>query len=78
MSVDSFFICFWQFYFLPQSDDFAKSIAFAWRPFLLIFKMLSFFEYYLFFKAVFCIEKLYCVCTFVFYMFLAILFFDQK
>ena len=43
VSVDSFFICFWQFYFLTQSDDFAESIAFAWRPFLPIFKMLSFF-----------------------------------
>ena len=27
-----------------QSDDFGKAIAFAWRPFLPIFKMVSFFE----------------------------------
>ena len=53
MSVDSFFICFWQFYFLTQSDDFAKSIAFVWRPLLPIFKMVSLFEYYSFFRAVF-------------------------
>ena len=32
MLVDSFVICFWQFYFLTQSDDFAKAIAFASRP----------------------------------------------
>ena len=34
---------------MAQSEDFAKAIAFAWWPFLAIFKMLSFFEYYLFF-----------------------------
>ena len=33
-------------YFWTQSDDFAKTfIAFAWRPFLPIFKMVSFVEY---------------------------------
>ena len=53
---DSFFICFWQFYFLTQTHDFTKPIAFAWRPFLPIFKVLSFFEYKVFFKAVFSIE----------------------
>ena len=42
--VGSFLICFWKFYFLTQSDDFGKAIAFAWRPFLPIFKMVSFFE----------------------------------
>ena len=31
--------------FLTQSDDFGKAIAFAWRPFLPIFKMVSFLEY---------------------------------
>ena len=31
--------------FLTQSDDFPKSMAFAWWPFLAIFKMLSFFDY---------------------------------
>ena len=34
MLIDSFLICFRQFYFLIQSDDFAKAIAFASRPFL--------------------------------------------
>ena len=37
--VDSFLRCFRQFYFLTQSYDFAKVIAFAWRPFLPMFKM---------------------------------------
>ena len=45
LCVGSFLICFWQFYFLTQSDDFGKAIAFAWRPFLPIFKMVSLFEY---------------------------------
>ena len=39
MYADSFFICFWEFYFLTQTHDFAKPIAIAWRPFLQIFKM---------------------------------------
>ena len=42
MTVDSFSICFRQFYFLTQSDDFAKAIAFALRPFLPIFKLSQF------------------------------------
>ena len=46
---------------MTQSDNFAKSIAFAWWPFLAIFKMLLFFEYCVFFRAVFCIEQLQCV-----------------
>ena len=29
---------------LSQSDDFGKAIAFAWWPFLTIFKMVSFFK----------------------------------
>ena len=45
LCVGSFLICFWQFYFLTQSDDFGKALAFAWRPFLPMFKMVSFFEY---------------------------------
>ena len=36
---------FMHFYFLTQSNDFAKSIAFAWWSFLAIFKVISFFEY---------------------------------
>ena len=39
---DSFLIRFRQFYFLTQSDDFANAIAFAWRPFLPIFKLSHF------------------------------------
>ena len=39
MAVDSFLICFRQFYFSTQSNDFAKAIALAWRPFLPIFKL---------------------------------------
>ena len=42
MAVDSFLICLGQFYFLTQSDDFAKAIAFAMRPFLPIFKLSHF------------------------------------
>ena len=45
MLVDSFLICFREFYFLTQSDDFGKAIASAWRPFLPIIKMVSFLEY---------------------------------
>ena len=39
MTVDSFLICLREFYFLTQSDDFAKAIAFSWRPFLVILKL---------------------------------------
>ena len=42
MAVDSFLICCGQFYFSTQSDDFAKAIAFALRPFLPIFKLSHF------------------------------------
>ena len=44
---------FRQFYFLNQIEYFAWAIAFALWPFLAIFKMLSFFEYQLLFRAVF-------------------------
>ena len=43
--VETFLACFRQVYFLTQSEYFAWAIAFALRPFLGIFKMLSFFEY---------------------------------
>ena len=43
--VETFSTCVFAFLILDQSDDFAKAIAFAWWPFLAIFKMLSFFEY---------------------------------
>ena len=51
--VDSFLRRFWQLYFLTLSDGFEKAIAFEWRPFLPIFKMVSFLEYQMFFRAVF-------------------------
>ena len=60
---------------MSQSDDFAKSIGFAWWPFFAIFKMLSFFQYELFFRAFFCIEQLQCVvetflaCSYAFLIF---------
>ena len=53
MSGDWFLICVLQFYFLTQSDDFAKAIAFAWSPFLPIIKMESFFKYLFLFVALF-------------------------
>ena len=43
--VDSFLICFRQFYFLTQSYDFSKGIGYALMPFLPIFKLVSFLEY---------------------------------
>ena len=33
MIVESFYICFRQFYFLTQSYDYLKAIGFALRPF---------------------------------------------
>ena len=39
MIVESFLRCFRQFNFLTQSYDFSKAIAFAWRLFLPIFKL---------------------------------------
>ena len=57
MSVDSFLICFWQFYFLSQTDHFAKAVyslciygIFANIQNALIFGILGVF------KAVVCIE----------------------
>ena len=45
MFVETFFACLKEFYFLTESEYFAWAIAFALRPFLTIFKVLSFFEY---------------------------------
>ena len=45
MLVGSFLIRFREFYFLTESDDFAKAIGFAWRPFLPIIKIVPFLEY---------------------------------
>ena len=56
--VETFLACFRQFYFLSQTEYFAWAIAFLLWPFLAIFKMLSFFEYKLFYRAVFRIEPL--------------------
>ena len=53
MFLETFLACFRQFYFLTQTEYFAWAIAFALWPFLAIFEMLSFFEYYLFFKPFF-------------------------
>ena len=53
MLIESFFVCFVQFYFSTQTDDFAKAIAHGWRPFLPIFKMVSSFGNLVFFKALF-------------------------
>ena len=74
--VEMFLACFMHFYFLTQSDDFSKSIAFAWWPFFPIFKMLSFCEYWLFFGAVFCIEQLQRVVETFLACFYAFLIFD--
>ena len=49
----SFFAPFLQFYFLTQTEHFAWVIAHASWPIQAIFKLLSFFECYVFFAAVF-------------------------
>ena len=51
MIIGSFLVCFVQFYFLTQTDDFAKAIAHGWGPFLSIFKMVSFLESLIFFSS---------------------------
>ena len=66
------------FIFCSKTEYFARAIAFALWPFLAIFKMLSFFEYKLFFRAVFCREQVKCVCRNVFYKIYGILFFDPN
>ena len=63
---------------MTQSENFAKSVAFVWGPFLAIFKMPSFFEYCVFFRAVFCIEQLQCVVETFLACFCAFLIFDPK
>ena len=63
---------------MSQSDDFAMSIASAWLPLLAIFKMLSFFQYELFFRAVFCIEQLKCVVETFLACFYAFLIYEPK
>ena len=56
MIIKSFLVCFVQFYFLTQTDDFGKAIAHGGRLFLSVFKMVSFFEYLIFLKAIFRME----------------------
>ena len=60
---------------MTQDKDFAKAIAFAWWA---IFKMVSFLENLVFFKAVFCLEQLKMICKMDFDMCFAILIFDPK
>ena len=69
------FDMFLEFFFLTQSDDFAKAIAFAWWP---ILKMVSFLEYLVFFGAVFCTQQLEMICRMDFHMFFGILLFEPK
>ena len=63
---------------MTQSDDFAKSIAFAWWPFLVILKMLLFFLILAVFLSRFCIEQLQCVVETFLACFYAFLIFDPK
>ena len=60
---------------MTQSEDFAKAIAFAWWP---IFKMLSFLEYWLFFRAFFAQNNSKWFVEWIFDMFFGILIFDPK
>ena len=76
--LETFLACFYTFLIFAQSEDFAKSIAFAWWPFLAIFKMLSFVEYCLFFRPVFCIQQLQCVLETFSLCFFAFVIFDPK
>ena len=69
------------FQFFTQTSHSAKPIPFAsairfarWS----IFKNLSFLEYLLIFRAVFCTEQLYCSCKMVSRMFLTFLIFDPN
>ena len=81
-----FRMCSWIFNFWPkvtilQGQEprlLARAIACAWWPFLAIFKMLSFVEYYLFFRALFYIEQLQCVVETFLACFFAFLIFDIK
>ena len=63
---------------MSQSDDFAKSIAFAWWPFLAIFKMLSFLQLLAFFSSRFLHRTTEMCCRNVFSMFLCIFNFWAK
>ena len=73
-----FLAFFYAFLFSDTSDDFAKSMAFAWWPFLAFFKMLLFFQYKLFLGAVFCIEQQQPFVEMFLACFHEFLFFDPK
>ena len=60
---------------MTQSDDFGKAIAFAWWP---IFKMVSFLEYLIVFRAVFRTQQLEMIFRMDFDMFFGISIFDPK
>ena len=66
------------FNFLTQTDRFAKAIAFASRPTLAIFKMLSFLENWVCFGVVFFTKQVSCCRRIVFRTFLAFLIFDPN
>ena len=54
--LEGVFACFLHFYFLNQTDHFAKAIAFAWATAFArwpIFKIVSFLEYLVLSRAVF-------------------------
>ena len=76
MTVNSFLICLREFFFLTQNDDFAKAIAFAWRPFLPIFKVSHFSNIRCLLERFFHRNTICGVCLFVFDIFEGILFFD--
>ena len=60
---------------MTQTDNFAWALAFAKWP---IFKMVSFLEYFVFFRAVVCTELLSSGCRIDFCMFFGILIFDAN
>ena len=59
--IDMVFAFFYTFYFLTQTDYFAKAMVFAWAIAFArwpIFIIVSFLEYLAFFPACFCTEQL--------------------
>ena len=62
---------------MSQSDDFAKSIAFAWWPFLAIFKMLSFLQLLAVFSSRF-LHRTTAMCCRNVFSFYAFLIFEPK
>ena len=78
--IEWFLASFWHFIFLTQTEYFAKATTFAWaiafarlpNP-----KIVSFLQYFAFFRAVFCKEQLRCCFTMVFGKFLAFYFYPN-